>query len=45
MDTLSKALETAYNKVVQCASDDVIVTVILSIFALLLLKGFSKDTK
>ena len=42
---MSKILEMTYNKMVDSASDDFIVTVSLTIFALILLKGFSNDRK
>lgn len=45
MESMSKILEMTYNKMVDSASDDFIVTVSLTIFALILLKGFSNDRK
>ncbi len=45
MESISKILEMTYSKMVDSASDDFIVTVSLTIFALILLKGFSNDRK
>jgi hypothetical protein len=45
MEHISRLLESTYDKMIESASDDFIVTISITIFALILLKGFSNDRK